>query len=244
MKGRSQRLLEMAASPHANVRLWVATRSDCPVEALSVLANDSDEDVLLAVVAHQSSTAELLVQMADTLKNEWVLESFLNREDCPAEVVAKLSGHVTWNVYAKALGHPNCPPEAVEAAAHSNSQATYSPFRALDWTRTQCALRNPNCPESVLMEFSERFLLHVLRNPNCPESLFVEKSKDWNPIVRELIAGRPSCPVKVLQSLSKDPEYGVRLAVVQNPSCTEDLLFALAEDEAQSIRNLALSRLS
>ncbi len=83
-----------------------------------------------------------------------------------------------------------------------------------DKTMITTLLMNPNCPESVLKDFSQKDLVvyrsSVLKNPNVPQEVVNQLATDKNEVVRYHVVINKKVTTELLEQLAKDPAKDVR----------------------------------
>ncbi|AZZ36265.1 hypothetical protein CIK05_05490 [Bdellovibrio sp. qaytius] len=83
-----------------------------------------------------------------------------------------------------------------------------------DKTMIQSLLMNPNCPESVLKDFSKKPLVvyraTVLKNPNVSSEIVNQLATDENEVVRYHVAINQKVSTEILEQLTKDSSKDVR----------------------------------
>lgn len=83
-----------------------------------------------------------------------------------------------------------------------------------DKTMIQTLLMNPNCPESVLKDYSQKeevvYRATVLKNPNVPQEVVNQLASDKNEVVRYHVVINKKVTTEVLEQLAKDPAKDVR----------------------------------
>ncbi|MES2803578.1 MAG: hypothetical protein V4654_13880 [Bdellovibrionota bacterium] len=83
-----------------------------------------------------------------------------------------------------------------------------------DKTVITTLLMNPNCPETVLKDYSQKDLVlyraSVLRNPNVSQEIVNKLATDENEVVRYHVVINKKVTTELLEQLSQDPAKDVR----------------------------------
>ncbi|WP_327412232.1 hypothetical protein [Streptomyces sp. NBC_01233] len=99
---------ELAASPHAAVRMLVAQRRDLPAELRDALAEDRDAAVVRAVAPHPGLSEDRLRSMV-SLHGAQVLSAVAANPDASGALLEHLTGHrpPVRRVFKEVARHPN-----------------------------------------------------------------------------------------------------------------------------------------
>lgn len=227
----------------------IASDSNIPATVLDVLAEDSAEEVRIAVTRNANTPICTLKKMAKD-KNQNVLEAatehpgnfiplleeLLKKE--PKLILTNPLPNALLNVLEKTLD----PFERISVAQHPHTPSHVLEILAKDpiaWVRFNVA-NNPNTPQHLAIELlkdkNADVCVSAAKHSKVPQKLIAKlltkQAKSSSPEVRRFVAEGTRTPVKVLEMLANDQDLDVRLRITENPNTPPQLAVALLKELA------------
>ncbi|MFB2834872.1 hypothetical protein [Floridanema evergladense] len=259
----------IARKPVISIRLDVAKNPNTPSSTLEWLAeNETDKDVLCAVVQHQNATSNIWINLA---RNEIIAvrEAVAAQIGCPSDILEMLADDVSLEVRSQIAANPNTPAYiieylsqeenfAVRAAAASNPNLSITQLERLAQDEKvevrRVVAQNNNTPESIRQTLRELLLpsktfqsnttlrgLSRIYKPNIDNlpTLLSEYVQSPNAFVRFVALLHPLTPVEVLQQNVKSLSWIERYAIADNPSTPNEIRQQLIQDSNKIVRATA-----
>ncbi|MEA5474278.1 HEAT repeat domain-containing protein [Synechococcus sp. CCY9201] len=252
-------------------RADVAGNSQTPVELLTLLAKDKDENVRQAVAWNSQTPAELLTLLAKD-KNEDVRSAVAQNSQTPTELLTLLAKDKNEDVRWAVAGNRQTAAEVltllakdykdVRRAVARNSQTPAELLTLLakgEYFR-QAVAQNSQAPTELLTllakDEDEDVRRAVAKNSNTPKPVVAElrdtflvqicadgcKGSQPSP-GRRFLFSLPQCPPSLLAKNFRSRSWLERFAIAGNPSTPEAVLERMARDGNQLVRQAAAENL-
>ncbi len=198
---------QLARHGDRNIRCWVATNPNTPVNLLKQLVQDDNHGLVRARVATNPNTpVNLLEQLAQDDNDGLVRERVALNPNTPVNLLKQLAQDNEGHIRARVALNPNTPVNLLEQLAQDNEGFV-----------RRAVVQNPNTPVNLSLEIMLKF--------------YAKDSFNYIPsLCRLIILLHPQTPAKALTENSCSLVWLERYAIAQNLNTPLDTLKVLAKD--------------
>ena len=222
-------------------RLFLALRSDLPVELLAHWPGQAEVEVRVAIAQNNNTPGSVLTQLAQDT-NPDIRHAVAQNISTEATTLELMLQH-DQDSYLRSLiaAHPALPSSVLEELAKDNDRAIRG-----------SAMNNPNLSPEVAKQIvcgdyaNEYLLLHpdyFTKHPEHRTEILNTYVDTWPLNARFWVLRQPEMSITVLQDKSQSEDWLDRFAIAENLSTPLEILRTLAADVNRLVRAAAKQRL-